>query len=40
LPVSTTAGVLWLGLLTSLFTWLMQSGYFVFAVRAIRPPDL
>ena len=36
LPVSTTAGVLWLGLLTSLFTWFSQSGYFVFAVRAIR----
>jgi hypothetical protein len=36
LPISTTAGVLWLGLLVSLFTWLMQSGYFAFAVRAGR----
>ena len=37
LPVSTTAGVLWLGLLSSLFTWLLQSGYFAYAVRALRP---
>jgi hypothetical protein len=40
LPVSTTAGVLWLGLLVSLFTWLMQSGYFTFAVRAVREPSV
>jgi hypothetical protein len=40
LPVSTTAGVLWLGLLVSLFTWLMQSGYFAIVVRAVREPSV